>query len=182
MSAINGATSVLYPQLNALTATDPSQQSTESAVITAFGQESGGQTSVVEQGHHHKGQTNPLFGQVQQSVSSALQTAQGNSSADPNQIIEQAISSVIQQNGGSAIDPDGDGDGGASSGTAAAGSTSGTTSTQQTFANTLKSYGIDPQQFRNDFLAAIKQAQGGQGDSSTAFSSFPSGLTFDTTG
>ena len=40
---------------------------------------------------------------------------------------------------------------------------------------------MTPQQFRSDFLAAVKDAQGGQADPSTAFKSLPPGSTVDTT-
>ena len=52
---------------------------------------------------------------------------------------------------------------------------------QSDFAQTLQDYGIDSDQFQQDFQTAVQQAQGGQIDPSTAFASFPPGLIVDTT-
>jgi hypothetical protein len=120
-----------------------------------------------------------LFQQVQQAVTGALQSAQGNSSADPNQIVEQAITSVIQQalssaSTSGAADSD---DGAPSTDTAASANQSGI----QAFFQELQANGVNPQQFRSDFLSAVQQSQQGTNvDPGTVFGSFPTGLSVDT--
>jgi hypothetical protein len=49
----------------------------------------------------------------------------------------------------------------------------------QSFMQMLRSYGIDPQQFRKDFFAALRQARAGTVDPGTALQSFPPGTTID---
>ena len=45
---------------------------------------------------------------------------------------------------------------------------------------TLQSFGVDPKQFFQDFQSAVQNAQNGQFDPSTAFSSFPPGTLVNT--
>ena len=61
---------------------------------------------------------------------------------------------------------------GATSATGATGTNPG-----QTFAQTLQSMGVTPEQFRTDFLAAIKQVMGGQAGTTAAPTT---GLALDT--
>ncbi len=131
-----------------------------------------------------------MFQQIEQAVTTALQSAQsGGSSSDPNKVVEDAIAKVLQQNGASGgtqgtvgqppaagADPDGDGD------TDAAGQVDGNDgSARQAFFQLLQSAGISPSQFRADLLAAIKDAQNGQSDPSTAYQNLPPGLNVNTT-
>lgn len=149
------------------------------------------QTGQVSGHHHHHGGggSGAMFKQIQSAVTSALQTAQANGTdQDPNKVIEDAISSVLKNAGNgtsatgssttgstqSAADPDGDGDG------AANGAAEGSESAQQSFMQSLQALGVDPQQFHQDFLAAVQNAQNGNVDPSTAFQSFPPGSGVDT--
>jgi len=139
--------------------------------------------------HHHHGHGGG-FAKIQDAVTNALQQAKSDPSADPNKVIEQAIAKAFQQNGGGAadgtngisqpagaVDPDGDGD---THGASQVGQ--GGDSVNQQFFQTLQALGVTPQQFHQDFLAAIKDTQSGQPDPSSAFANFPPGTNVDTTG
>ena len=131
--------------------------------------------------HHHGGGGqggNGLFQQIQSAVTSALQSNQpGSSSSDPNQVITQAIAQVLQ--GGT--NP--------TSGTAAAGGTAPAAgavngagsggNNSQAFFQSLQALGVTPEQFRSDFLAALKQVQSGQTNSNSAVASPLTGLAVD---
>lgn len=149
------------------------------------------QTGQISGHHHHHGGGGggAMFKQIQSAVTSALQTAQANGTdQDPNQVIEDAISSVLKNAGNgtsatsstiagatqSATDPDGDGD------TDGSGAAEGAESARQSFFQGLQALGVDPQQFHQDFLAAVQNAQNGNVDPSTAFQSFPPGSGVDT--
>jgi hypothetical protein len=120
--------------------------------------------------HHHGG---TQIQKIQDAVTSALQSAQANGSAtDPNKVIQTAIEQVLS--GTNNVTPAGN------PGTTA--TPNGGGAVQSPFEQTLQSYGVDPQQFRSDFLAAIKDAQGGQVNASNVFGNFPSGTQVDTTG
>ena len=159
-------------QTSATSAT-PSTGSTPSA---ALGQVAGAG------GHHHHHGGGGAFKQIQDAVTTALQSSQkgGDSSADPNKIIEDAIAKILQNNtsasGGApqgAGNANGDADGSAGSASAVNG---------QSFQQLLQSFGVSPQQFRQDFLSAVKDAQGGQMNPATALQSFPVGSTLDLVG
>jgi hypothetical protein len=174
-SATTAATSALDPTTptTATSTTDPT-----SALSQAV--------SATHHHHHHGhggGQAGGLFSQIQSAVTNALNSAQSNGSTeDPNQIVQDAIAKVLQQNGLQAPDSDGD-TGSDTSGSVPTAATGSASDPQQTFFNTLKGYGIDPQQFNQDFIAAIKSAQSGQGaDPASALASFPPGLSLDTEG
>lgn len=167
------------PVTNASSATGVQIDSTSNAAQTVQG--SGG-------GHHHHHNQSGAFSKIEAAVTGALQAAQSaGSSSDPNQVIEDAISKIFknsssanpQASPGSAnppgSDPDGDGS------TNAAGQPDAGNSAQQSFFQSLQSLGVSPQQFHSDFLAAIKDAQGGNVNPSALFSSFPPGTTVDTT-
>lgn len=124
-----------------------------------------------------------LFKQIETVVTDALNAAKSDPSSDPNQVIQNAITQFFQDNGLTApgsdatgnanSDPDHDGD------TDAAGQADNDGATIQAFFQLLQSLGVDPQQFRQDFLAAIQDAQNGQVDPNTAFQSFPPGGQFN---
>jgi hypothetical protein len=46
----------------------------------------------------------------------------------------------------------------------------------------LQSFGVTPEQFQNDFMSAIKDAQAGQVNPSTALQSFGAGSLLDVLG
>jgi hypothetical protein len=113
-------------------------------------------------GHHHGGGGGGggMFQQVASAVTSALQAAQTQTSGgatDVNQVITQAITQALQQNGSSTSNP----------------STSGSlnsSSNIQNFYQTLQSAGVTPDQFRTDFMAALKAVMGDQASTSSAAS------------
>jgi cytoskeletal protein RodZ len=120
--------------------------------------------------HHHHGGNSAQFQQIQQAVTQALQQAQSDPTADPNQVVEDAIQKAIANP--TASDPSSASD--PTTSTTAAGS-------PEAFAQTLQSLGVTPQQFHEDFLAAVKNAQNGNVDPAAAFQSFPPGVGVDTT-
>jgi hypothetical protein len=126
--------------------------------------------------HHHGGSTD--LEKIQDAVTNALQSAQaGGSSANPNAVIKTAIEQILA--GTNNVTPPTTSTTTATPGT----TTTPSTTTQSTFAQTLQSYGVDPQQFRNDFLAALQDAQNGQPvNTANIFGSFPTGTQVDTTG
>jgi len=146
-------------------------------------------------GHHHRHGHGggKQFQQIQDAVTTALQSAgSSGSNSDPNKVIEDAIAKVFKQagTGASSTSPstsaagpqqptgsDSDGDGNVDA------SGQADNSSQQAFFKTLQSLGVSPQQFRNDFLAAVKDAQqSGNVDVSTALKSLPIGSTLDAIG
>lgn len=136
-------------------------------------------------GHHHhggggKGGGGEFFSRIQSAVTSALQNAQGDTSADPNSIIENAIAGVFQESNppgaapasGLATDP--------SSSTTSTTTAGATSSAYQNFLQTLQANGVDAQQFHQDFLNAVQQAQNGQSNPANAFQNWPLGSALDT--
>jgi hypothetical protein len=139
-------------------------------------------------GHHHG--HGGLFKKVEAAVTTALEAAKSDPNADPNKVVEDAIAKVFKDSGvtppsgadasagaKSATDPDGDGD------QDPAGKTdSDVASARQAFTQTLQGFGVSASQFHADFLAAIKDAQGGASDAGDSlFKTFPPGSNVDTT-
>jgi len=186
MSQISASSSINQVLLQALqnAAADTQAQATAAttATSTAPTADTASNADQTVQGtqHHHHGHGG-MFKKLQAAVASALQAAQSDTSADPNKVIQDAIEKFFKDNNitpptPGAARPD-DGDRTRPTGQAA------TTDdpTRQAFMQMLQTYGVDAQQFRKDFLAAIQDAQQGQVDSSTAFKSFPPGSSVDTT-
>jgi hypothetical protein len=168
-------------------------KSTSAASSTLFSSTSTSATGATPQvgGHHrhHGGHGGGKFQQIQDAVTSALQAAQSSgSTSNPDKVIEDAITKVFKQTSSisstSSTSPspqppaDSDGD------TDAAGATkSDNTASQQAFFKSLQSLGVSPQQFKNDFMAAIQDAQQtGNVDVSAALKSLPKGTTLDAIG
>jgi hypothetical protein len=115
-------------------------------------------------GSHLQGSGSALFSQIQQTVTSALQQAKASGSTkDPNQIVEDSIASLLK-NVFSGKTP------------APTGGSSLTPQSQVAFQTALKSAGITPQQFQNDFKEAVEDAQG------TLATPIEKGSTLDVTG
>ncbi len=171
------------------------QQSTQAVQTAAAASTSGAAGSIastgsqgVHRGHHHHGGGgggSNFFSQIQQTVTSALQSAQSSGTSDPNEVVEDAITSLLKNMGigsnsaaagttNSLVDADSDAD--------ASGAVSSGNSAQQSFQSLLQSVGISPQQFQSDFLTAVREAQGGSVNPGTAFNSFPPGTTLDVMG
>ena len=122
--------------------------------------------------HHRHGQGG--LKQMQNAVLNALQTAKASGgTTDPNQAIESALAKIFK-----------------SSIAAPSGDTTGTTdptgasqtSAPQSFESILQSFGVTPEQFQNDFMSAIKEAQAGQVNLNTALQSFGAGSLLDVVG
>ncbi len=162
------------------------------------GDTSSGTSATQASGRHHRvhhGGPGKFFKEVSSAVSDALNAAKSSGSTeDPNKIVEDTIANLFKsgklkaptsQPGGAppsagasgSRGADGDHDGSGSTTTKAGGS-----GAQQAFSKLLQSFGIDGKQFRNDFLAAVKDAQGG-GTSTTgaALKSLPPGSVIDQT-
>ena len=143
----------------------------------------------------HRRHAQAAFKQIQSAVMSALQAAQAGGSSqtgastqaagtasDPNQIIEDAIAKVLKSSiaaPGASADGTSTGDSTVGTPTTAAPSA---TSGPQTFKSILQSFGVTPEQFQNDFMSAIKDAQAGQVNPSTALQSFGAGSLLDVVG
>lgn len=124
-------------------------------------------------GHHHR---HGALKQIQDAVTTALQSAQSSgSNSDPNKVIEDAIAQVLGGGSGAASATDG-GDTDAS-----AASTSPAINTQNFFQK-LQAFGVTPQQFQQDLLLAMRDAQNGTVNSATAFQSFPLGSSLNVVG
>ena len=124
--------------------------------------------------HHHHGGGGGGLQQIEAAVTSALQSAQSSgSTTDPNTIIQNAIAGVLGS----------DGTASANGTTPAVGQTnSNNQSSLQAFMQVLQANGINAQQFQADFLTAVKDAQNGQVNSSTAFQNQTPGTLLNTTG
>jgi hypothetical protein len=99
-----------------------------------------------------------LLKQIETAVTGALQSAP--SKADPNQVVQKAIENVLKN-------PNADSDG----------DDTDPVTAQKTFAQTLKSFGITPDQFQKDLAGAVQSVQSASGTSS-----FPPGTFLDTIG
>jgi hypothetical protein len=110
-----------------------------------------------------------LLKQIEQAVTNALQTSKPTD--DPHKVIRDAITNVLKKNAGSPSSQD----------DASASDTTDADGTHRTFDQTLQAYGVTPQQFRAQVLAAI-HAAGASPTAGTAsnISSFPPGLVLDT--
>ena len=186
--SINGVGQNLFQYLRSLSAKRASQ-TTQAGPVDSDGDvagSSGAKSVSAGRPHHHHGNS-AAFQAIQQAVTDALNSTATSSttsgsatSSDPNQVIEQAIAKVLSGQGQAA------GSTGQTASTPASGTQGATqigtdAAARQAFFQLLKDHGIDPQQFRQDFMAAIKDAQGGQVHPATAFQSFPSGTSVDTT-
>jgi len=147
---------------------------------------SGATTGATGHHHHHGGG----FAKLADAISSALQSASngsgGSTTTDANQTITQALTKIFQNGSlGSTTDTDGDTD---ASQTPAA--TNGTNATPadnaglpDAFVQTLKSFGVTPQQFQADLATALQTAQqSGNFDPSSVLKNFPPGSIVDTLG
>src|SRR5579884_1828164 len=185
VSSVSGNGQALYQFIQSLQGDAQTNATSTAAAAGTDPSQSSGQSTGQVQGahhHHHHGGHGGDFSKIESAVTDALQSAQasGNTS-DPNQVIQDAIAKVFKDNGiggpsstttgqkANGADRDNDGD------THAAGQADGNDPAQQAFLQTLQSFGVDPQQFHADFLAAVKDAQGGQVDPSTVLKNLPPG-------
>ncbi|HEY7088767.1 MAG TPA: hypothetical protein VH518_11800 [Tepidisphaeraceae bacterium] len=143
---------------------------------TTDGQQDG--TEQAQGAHHHHHRFNSAqFAEIKDAVTSALQAAKDDPSADPNKAVEDAIAKALQ---GGTSDTAPTANQPADTNPAVASSTV-PSDAKQAFGQLLQSYGVSAQQFHQDFLAAMKDAQAGNVDPSTALKSFPPGMSLDET-
>jgi hypothetical protein len=190
ISSIGGSGQDLYQFLQSVSASGAASISSASATAAAQPTGTDGTGAAGAQPHHHHhhhgGGGGDLFKKIEDAVTSALQSAQtqGNSAAtDPNQTIENAIAQVFkqQQQGTSATGAAPGNADGNSAAAPASDAQSSETSARDAFFNALKSFGVSPQQFHADFLAALQQSHDGQPNVGVALQSFPPGSVVDTT-
>jgi hypothetical protein len=185
MSSLSSVGQSLAQYLQSLSTNSQSQSIATAAADSATAASSGQQVEGAAHHHHGHGHGGD-FQKLEQAVTTALQMASASgSTADPNQTIADAIAQVFGNNNSAATPGStttttpaattGDGD------TDAAGQTEGGEA-QQSFFQTLQAFGVTPQQFQQDLLSAIQNAQGGNVDPSTAFQSFPPGTAVDAAG
>lgn len=203
ISSIGGASNLYQYLQNASAAGQTSSTAATTATTATDGTDAtdGASSGQAVQGghhhHHHHGQgsssgaaaNSQLFQQIQQAVTSALQSA-GTNNADPNKTIEDAISQVFQNNNSAQTgsttnpnDPSATANSAATTGTTTGGTTGADgTSALQAFFQALQNAGINPQQFHQDLLTAVQDAQNGNANPATAFQSLPPGSIIDTLG
>ena len=154
--------------------------------------------------HHHRGHGGGGGGggleKIVQTVQSALSSSTS-SATDPNQVITNALQQLFGDNGeGTTTDGDNSTNGetnallGTTSGTSSSGTSSATdstdstdgdgsvdgtdaTSSSQTLAQLLQSYGVSPQQFRSDLISALSGSGGSLNES--LFQNFEPGSGVD---
>jgi hypothetical protein len=134
-----------------------------------------------EHHHHHGGGKGGSFDKIASAVTSALQSngSSGSTITDPNQIIQNAIAQVLGGNGSSSTCGTSEGTAPSVEGTNTTGGTS--SSAQSPLQEALQKAGVDPQQFRQDFLPALQSINGGQADANTVARTVPPGSVVDTT-
>jgi hypothetical protein len=167
----------------ATTATTPTTTAT-----TTDTQATAGTTQSASSTPHHHHKRAEFFKQIETAVTTALQTAQSDgSSTDPNKVIEDTIAKFFKDNNISLPTPASGNDASAaasqntnSTSQASAQQEASPGSVRQAFFDLLKNFGVSPQQFRNDFLTAIKDAQAGQANTATALQSIPVGSSINT--
>lgn len=191
ISSVTSGTSDLTAFPGSLSTNQPASSTAPAADTAASSSDATQQVGGAKKHHHHK-HGGGDFKKVQDAVTSALNAASANPKADANKLVENAIAGVLKAgqsaNGvgapkGSGTDSDGDHDG-SRAGSAAAGAVAGGGpggAAAQSFSALLQKYGIDPQQFRADFAAAVKDVQAGKpADPALALGKLPPGSVVDT--
>jgi hypothetical protein len=156
IGAISSAGQLLFQALRSLTSSFQSPAAQQSSASTQ--NTSSQTTSPAASGGH-----GAMIAKIESAVTQALQASQSNASADPNQVIQNAITQVL--NGTNATP-------------APAGADDN--SVQATFAETLKQFGVDPQQFRQDLLSALQHVKGSATGTGTTSQFFPTGSLLNT--
>ncbi|HEX4123508.1 MAG TPA: hypothetical protein VHY37_02205 [Tepidisphaeraceae bacterium] len=115
-----------------------------------------------------------LFAQIEQAVTNALQSTPQNDATDPNDVVQNAIEQVFSQNS-----PPAQANANAEAGNLTLANGGTADSTHSAFLKALKANGIDPEQFKTDFFAAIKDAKTGDASVATALKSLSTGSLLD---
>jgi hypothetical protein len=186
VSGIGGNAQSLYQFIQSLSGNTATPSTSTTSATTAAGSTSAVQSiaqaaqsigQALQGGHHHR--HGGALKQIQDAVTNALQSAQSSgSTSDPNKIVEDAISQVLGNNNAAVSSAAGDTDGDSD----ASGASSSPAINTQTFFQKLQAFGVTPQQFQQDLLSAVKDAQSGTVNTSTAFQSFPVGSTLNVVG
>jgi hypothetical protein len=150
---------------------------------------SGSTTGATAHHHHHGGGFSKLADAIESALQSASNSSSGSSTTtDPNQTITEALTKIFQ-NGSLNSTNGAEGDTTAqtpAAGTNGANGNTGTTpagTLPDEFVQTLKSFGVTPQQFQTDLASALQTAQqSGNFDPSSVLKSFPPGSIVDTLG
>lgn len=180
ISSLSGSPD-LYTVLQQVTDQNPSSTTAASTSGTSPDASQSVQGAGKHHGHHHKGGGgSAISSQIESAVSDALQNAQPGS--DPNQVIQNAVAETLKKaQQGSGTDAQGTGNPTSADSAATQGAGQGANAiSQQDFQALLKSNGIDPQQFQQDFASAVQSVQsGGNVDFASLFQSFPPGSAVD---
>ena len=178
----------LFQFLQELTSSKSASASNSSNASNATaGTSANGSTGLLSTGGHHHKHGGGALEKLANALTSALQSANsssGSTAADANQTITQALTKIFQ-NG--SLTQTGATDSATSDPTDQTPDTDGTSSETSglpdSFLQTLKSFGVTPQQFQADLGAALKAAQqNGSFDVSSVFKSFPTGSVVDALG
>jgi hypothetical protein len=150
--------------------------SKKSAGAASSASAAAGATSTGKGGKSKNKAAASFLSQIEQAVTNALQSAKQSDASDPNDIVQSAIEQVFSQ--GSPPD--------AATANAEASNLAlqngGTAdAAHSAFLQALKANGIDPEQFKTDFLSAVKEAKNGVGNVATALKNLPPGSLLDTT-
>jgi hypothetical protein len=149
-------------------------------------------------GHHHghgsHGAQNVSLSKIASAVTNALKSAPAGAKSNPNQLIQNAITQLLSGTSGTSSTQTATPLNGIASTNAASISTidpEETNATNETdtdenfspasFLQTLQNFGVSPEQFREDFMTAMKTANASQTGTSNPFKKFPPGSLLDTT-
>src|ERR1700735_1996711 len=131
-----------------------------SGAASATSNASSGATTGATAHHHHGGGFAKLADAIESALQSASNASSGSStSTDPNQTITQALTKIFQ-NG--SLNSTSEADGDTASAQAPETGTNGTNASPpagtlpEDFVQTLKSFGVTPQQFQTDLASALQ--------------------------
>ena len=173
LSGTSSSTSVSSPQVVGGTDTDGDNDGSTGSAVQGAG----------HHGHGHGGK-GALFQKVASAVTDALQAAQSDGNSDgTDQIIQNAISQVLGGTNGSTTDPSTTAPAAdpTASGAASAQADGNSGSPAASFFQTLQGFGVTPEQFRKDFLAAVQGSKGTQANPQALAQAFPPGSAIDVT-
>jgi hypothetical protein len=181
VSSISNIGQGLFQFLNSVNSNSQSSQTSGTDPATNDGADQIAGTTGSTQGSHHGHHGGGKFKEIESAVTSALQSTSDSTTdtTDPNTIVQNAIAQVLGQNSSSTgtatiSDPEG-----APSATGQPDDTDGN-SPGSNFIQLLQQHGIDPQQFREDFMTAFQSVNNSQ-NSTTPSQTIPPGSIVNTT-
>jgi hypothetical protein len=181
MSSLSSIGQGLAQYFQSLVGTQATSSTQNSQAVGATSDTSSSASQAVSGSHHHHhGGGHGGFSKIASAVTSALQSAQSNGDTeDPNTIIQSAIAKVL---GGSQATGANATTGTATAQPTATDSDGDTDFSPSEFLQTLQSHGVDPQQFRQDFISALQTTNSGDTDNTGISQFLPPGILVDTTG